>query len=180
MTLLLSLTVALAAAAFAGSQLLFRSQMKRTRSEINRLPTYQKGAPPPHPWLGRHISHLQSRVPLPQEIIGTRAVIVLLSTTCPYCLHRLEEFVSEFLPKHPLPFFTLVQANDRSQLRKFSDPYPWLETATLTGPEFHELELNQIPGFLLVDEQGRVLAVTASAFMLEKEWHRHFSSQQTA
>lgn len=155
--------------AWCAMYVLFRSRMKRTGQEIDLLPKTSKVfVQEQHHLVGRQLTYIHSRVQIPEYIWGRDAVVMLFSTTCPFCLARLEEFMEDFLPRHPLPFICLIQTEDERELSKFDQLYPGLPMIPVDNRTFVELELDMIPGFLLVREDGVIAdCQSQSRFLLQ-------------
>ncbi|MFD2171484.1 hypothetical protein [Tumebacillus lipolyticus] len=149
--------------------LIFLSRCKKTLGEIALLPRYGTGAVDVHPLVGKHISHIDTRIPLPENVKAGWAIVMLMSATCPYCLNRMEEFHKLYLPQYSLPHVCLVQVEEEGQLQKFRTVYERLPLIPVSGMMFQELELNLIPGFLLVDEKGTIVVAVSRIGDLESE-----------
>ncbi|WP_132943215.1 hypothetical protein [Tumebacillus sp. BK434] len=136
---------------------MFRSRMKRTAQEINLLPKRVQVLPDAvHHLVGKPLSYIHRLAPLPESLFGTRSVVMLLSTTCPYCPTRLEEFMEQYLPYNPVAYLCLIQAEEDRELEKFGKLYPGLPMLRVTRQALLDLQLDEFPNFLMVGEDGRI------------------------
>lgn len=150
----------------------FVAQRKKTTAEINLLPPrMMKAQRSVHPLVGKHLSHFTNRLLLPSAVLQGRSVIVLLSSTCPYCLSTLVEFMEQYQPKYQLPFMAFVQVSAAEEIGKFADIYPDMHMMGLSGAMFQELGLNLVPGFLLIGDDGRISAAELRVQDLERATH---------
>jgi hypothetical protein len=159
-----------------------RRRFKQTRKEISRLPKFtHQGFRPAHPIEGSPAAQIETIVPLPSDVLQGPSVIVVVSTTCPYCRQHLEEFAERFLPKNPVPAVCLVTEVGHYPVDVYVKLYGQLfPMIPITEEMARTMQVGEFPSFLLVDANGIIRAVVHDMIQLDKQAARLLQGEEAS